>query len=302
MKKIIYIHGRNYKPNHDVLEANWDKAISTAIKRDFGSEMEKKFSNTLKEMAYYGDITNDFLGIEKYNMEDDIRDREECLSQLCKYQNKDFNEKNYDNLPGKSSCWRILSSIVSTPLYYLGIGGFVAKKAIPDMKDYWNMDSAYGSKVRWTLTETLRDSLKNGDEVLLISHSLGTMISYDVLWKFSYYGEYKDIRDKKLHTWITMGSPLSDETIKSKLKGAKAKAERKYPTNVGEWYNVAAKDDYLSHDPKLKNDFKDMKTDLIEDISVYNLSVRKSKSNPHHASGYLVTPEVVKLIASWLER
>ncbi|SVD18470.1 uncharacterized protein METZ01_LOCUS371324, partial [marine metagenome] len=42
------------------------------------------------------------------------------------------------------------------------------------------------------MTEPLAKALSQDDDILILSHSLGTVIAYDVLWKFSYYGEWQD--------------------------------------------------------------------------------------------------------------
>ncbi len=305
MKRIIYVHGRNYKPQKDTLEDNWNEALAFGLQRDYNKSVVEKFISTKKEMAYYGDLTNGFLKKEKksfsYDMQKDIDDRLECLKKLKSYSDSDFKKDTYSHLPGKSSVKKVLAHLTSRPLHMVGLGNFVVGLVAPDMKHYWNPDDKFGSDVRWRLTEILKDAFDKNDEVLLISHSLGTIISYDVLWKFSYYGEYRDIRENKLHTWITMGSSLGNENAKKKLKGANAAGIRKYPINVSRWFNIAAEDDYLAHDQILKDDFEKMAITTKSDALSYNLSVRHSKSNPHHAAGYLISPEVVKIVAQWLE-
>lgn len=302
MKKIIFIHGRDYIPNQVVLEENWYKTISHALNRDFGIELAEVFESTKKEMAYYGDKSNRFLEGRggRYNEADDIIDRDKCISKLCSYKKSEFTKDVYKEIPLENSLLQSIANIFSSPLSKLGFGDKVVELVAPDMKEYWNEDSEFGSEVREPLTDLLSTSMDLGDDILLISHSLGTMISYDVLWKFSYYSEYKHLREKKLGTWITFGSPLGDAIVKKKLKGANAKGARKYPTNVDKWYNVAAKDDFVAHDKTIKNDFINMNV-FKEDISTFNLSVRHNISDPHHAAGYIITPQITKLIASWLQ-
>ena len=163
-----------------------------------------------------------------------------------------------------------------------------------------------GSDVRWTLTEPLREAFMAGDDILLVSHSLGTLVSYDVLWKFAHYGEYRDLREKgtRVKLWITLGCPLGDETVKRNLKGALADGYRRYPDNIARWLNIAAEDDYISHDQGVKNDFYRMEQwnmiKKITDKRIYNFAVREDGSNPHHSSGYLIHPEMSRAVAGWL--
>ena len=172
------------------------------------------------------------------------------------------------------------------------------------MGAYWDLDTAYGSDVRWRLTVPLAEALGRNDDILLISHSLGTTVAYDVLWKFSHYGEYQHIRDRTLSLLVTLGSPLGDETVKNNLKGSGAGGLRRYPHNIGNWINIAAEDDYISHDEEIANDYQKMlRSNLVESINdhkIYNLALRHGKSNPHHAVGYLIHPTVSQIVADWL--
>ena len=71
----------------------------------------------------------------------------------------------------------------------IGLAEPLIRTFAEDIEHYWNTDSAFGTDVRWRLTKPLLNALKEGDNIFLVSHSLGTMIAYDVLWKFSHYGE-----------------------------------------------------------------------------------------------------------------
>ena len=164
----------------------------------------------------------------------------------------------------------------------------------PDMEHYWNADSQFGSDVRWRLTVELKKAFERGDDILLIAHSLGSIASYDVLWKFSHYAEYKNNKktcDKKINTFITIGCPLGDENVKKQLKGTQAKFERRFPHNIGRWVNFAAEDDYISHDPTMSNDYKQMKKlkliTSITDKKIHNMAVHDGNSNPHQGNRLL---------------
>ena len=126
---------------------------------------------------------------------------------------------------------------------------------------------------------------------MLVSHSLGTMIAYDVLWKFSYYGEYSELRRtrNKLNKLVTLGSPLGNEAVRKNLKGSGTTGRRRFPNLINTWENFAAKDDYISQDEKLKVDCGEMlrrgMVSSIRDHHPYNLAIRHGKSNPHHGVG-----------------
>lgn len=216
-------------------------------------------------------------------------------------------ERNYKGLPGATSWKEGLADIFGGVADSVGIAESLIRWFAKDVARYWESDAGFGSEIRWRLTEPLHDALLGGDDVLLVAHSLGTMISYDVLWKFSWYGEYGDLRASgpQRVSFVTLGSPLGNETVKGNLKGSNATGARRYPVLIRSWHNLAAEDDYVSHDQKLANDYRKMEREhsmkRIVDRRLHNLAVRHGKSNPHHGAGYLIHPVFIDVFASWLK-
>ncbi len=306
-QRIILVHGRNFKPGEEDLTKNWIEAIALGLKRDYGANQARKFKRTHISMAYYGDVSNKYLRNtgKKYDKKADISDRAKALEILANYKKSDFNKKTYNALDGKTSLKEGLADALSKPLEFFGVADDIIGRVAPDMDDYWNPDEQFGSDARWPLTTILKKALIANEKVLLISHSLGTIVSFDVLWKFCYYREYmEELKGKTVHTWVTLGCPLGNSTVKNKVKGAAAKHDRRYPNNVKKWINVAAEDDYISHDQTVADDYRGMmKRNLIDSIvdhRIYNLAVRKGKSNPHHGAGYLIHPTVSRIVNNWL--
>ncbi len=263
-KHIVFIHGRHFKPDPEVLTRNWYAALRHGLKRDGNTTALDKFNAVQKTMVYYGDISNEFLvgkGLQ-FDKAEDTADRKKTLRLLKQYSPNHFSlpqaKKIYNNLPGKTAMKEFLADTIGEIAAGFRVGKRLISHVAPDMAHYWNTETQYGSDVRWRLTQPLAAALRKDHDILLVSHSLGTMIAYDVLWKFSYYGEYQDIREKRISQLITMGAPLADETIKRNLKGAHVKGTRRYPTNIERWDNFAAEDDFISHDQSVQDDFKEM--------------------------------------------
>ena len=306
-KKLFLIHGRSHKPAKNDLESLWIQALKHGVERD-NAALLPKLAETPIEFIYYGDISGSLLESEgrgDYDPEGDLSGRRDCLQKLCEYTSEDFNKETYQALQGSFGWEEGLADLFSGALSLFRLSDFAIKQVAPDMGHYWNPDLAFGTNVRAELTKKLKASLLNGDDVCLIAHSLGSIISYDVLWKFSYYSEHSDVKDKRLSKFISIGSPLGDETVKRRLKGARANGERRYPRNIRDWVNIAAHDDYVSHDHKIADDFKDMLElglcTSIEDRRIYNLSIRGGSCNQHHGAGYLVEPTTVRAVCKWLE-
>ena len=311
-KRLILIHGRHFKPAKNVLEANWSDAIRHGLDRDGHKSLLPIYNDIEPIFVYYGDLSNAFLRNHgaTYDETKDIKDRRECLERLKKYSRNAFlrkyGKKNYEALEG-ASAWKerfadALGGLAGTLRIADPLIGMISK----DIDHYWNPDTAFGSDVRWRLTEPLNKALYDGDDIMLVSHSLGTMISYDVLWKFSYYGEYKALRERgnKLNRLVTLGSPLGDKTVMKNLKGGSASGSRRYPILIRTWENFAAEDDYISYDETLADDYENMKrarmVKSVRDHRLYNLAVRDGKSNPHHGVGYLIHPKFINVLARWL--
>nr|VFJ61083.1 MAG: hypothetical protein BECKDK2373B_GA0170837_10982 [Candidatus Kentron sp. DK] len=309
-KHIFLVHGRDCKPGEETLRNNWEGALRFGISRE-NPAMEEKFESVQKTMVYYGDRSNEFLRKRgtSYDEAKDQKDRGSCLDDLKKYRSEDFNKEKYNALPGKSAFREAIGDIFSGPLTWLGLEEKLVKKVAPDIGRYWSEDTDFGSEVRWRLAKPLATALREGDDIMLICHSLGTLIAYDVLWKFSHYSEYRDadyfdLRGKKITALVTLGSPLGDETVKRKLKGAGAEWGRRYPSNIGRWINMVAEDDYIAHDESLADDYEAMEqfglVESVVDHKIYNLAVREGKSNPHHGAGYLIHPVVSNTVIDWL--
>ena len=314
-KHIIMVHGRSYKPAAAALKRSWTGALAHGILRDHGKRMLNRFNhkNVKKTLVYYGDLSNSFLGKHTGNRwtkkreADDIADRKETLNALKEYGSREFTKTNYKNIRELGDVFKeVAANVFSGPMSLLGIGDEIVNMVAPDMEHYWNMDEKFGSDVRWRLTVPLSRALRAGDDVLLIAHSLGSIVAYDVLWKLSHYAEYAELHNRKVNTLITMGSPLGDENAKKNLKGAGATKHRKYPHNIQRWLNFAAEDDFISHDATMANDYRKMLqyglVSSITDRQIYNMAVREEGSNPHHGAGYLIHPQMSRAVANWLTK
>ena len=167
---------------------------------------------------------------------------------------------------------------------------------------YFENHGKIASGVREQLKEVLRPLLEDEeDRVLLVAHSLGSVISYDALWTLSQLEQLPG----KVDTFITMGSPLGMKYVRRRLLGSSRKGKQKYPDNIRRWVNVAAEGDVTALDRNFSEDFSEMITlgnvELIEDHcdGIYNYFREKDGLNTHRSYGYLVNPIVGKTIADW---
>ena len=305
-KTLLLIHGRSWKPEKPSLRNLWLDAIKSGLKRD-NTEAYKRFREVKVEFVYYGDINNSFLekALEKPRV-DDSDSRRITLEELKGYTAGQFTKRNYNKLPGKESFKEGVADVLSPILNFFNLSEALIAQVAPDMKEYWNFSdrSIFGTEVRRQMIKPLKLAFDREGSTAIVAHSLGTMISYDTLWKFSHYGEWHDYWKAKVDLFVTLGSPLGDVTVQEHLKGRDAGRARKYPWNIRKWVNIAAEDDYISHDSKISDDYKKMRqyglVETMRDYKIYNLSVREGKSNPHHSGGYLIHPTTTKVLADWI--
>jgi hypothetical protein len=304
---ILLVHGRSFKPDRTALTRYWLGALRHGVQRDLSPAKQRRFEETKFEMVYYGHHSNAFLRSrgKRYDETRDMADRRNTLRELEQIPTDGFDRAAYRALPNRSSFKEFLAdvgSVVTSPLH---LSDSLIGAAAPDIAHYWDEDTQFGSDVRYEMINPLKRAMKRSGRILVISHSLGTMVAYDTFWKFSHMGEYRhDFKTRPVHTWITMGSPLGDETVKRKLKGASLSGTRRYPHLIERWFNFSAEDDFISHDEAVRNDYREMlRENLVDEIideDIYNLAVRNGRSNPHSSAGYLIHPKVIAAIGDWL--
>lgn len=304
-KTLIYAHCRGFKPEPTDLGALCRDAIAFGLERDRPKAVGR-FEAAGKELAYYGDLNREVLNQqgERYNAPLDLRDRHAALERLKALDKaKKFTLPRYDRLPGKNSRKEFLADALGPLLKGVGLSELMIRKLIPELGCYWQPDHDFRITLLERVLTRLISALRRGDDVLVLSHGLGSIVVYDAMWHLSH--DPGAGGPAKVVCWITLGSPLGNETVKSKLAGAKEPIEKRYPTNVVSWHNVAAEDDYLCHDKAIADDFAPMlkrqMISSIRDYKIYNLAVRYGKSNPHSSIGYLIHPRVIALIADWLK-
>jgi len=308
-RTILFVHGRDFKPNADDFADLSFAALSAGISRDY-PEMSDEFHDLEKRVAYYGDLTDDFLTAQglRYDETLDIGDRRNALIMLKAFEKKkNFGVGRYDRLPGKTAMGEFAADVFAPVLGVLGFSKKLLRKVGIDLTEYWNSKSYFADKIRDRVRLAICHALEDGKQVLLISHGTGCIVTYDVLWQLSHAPEYKEAyKMNKIDLWLTLGSPLGDSMVQRRILGARRKGLKRYPSNIVSWHNVSAEDDFISHDNTVANDYKEMlkqkQVSCIKDYRIYNLAVRYGKSNPHNSLGYLIHPRTTQIVADWLQQ
>jgi len=329
-QRIIMIHGRSTKPAKARFALLQRQALLQGLNRISPAKARKVADGTIEvDYVYYGDINNRILADASAKHQATLTDRDphsanapclpdtgfaEAIDALARFRR--FDKRAYRKVLEEYQDFRFLDDAARAVSTLAAIASLsflneaVIKAATADMGAYL-MRRAVGSLTRERLQAPLRRALKRGDDICLVSHSMGCMVSYDVLWKFSRMSEYRDVRENgnKVARWITLGCPLGEAGVKANLYDSD---ERAYPGGtdkhpkgiVSAWENVAAVDDFISHDASMRDDYRDMlkydHVDSIRDHKLYNCWAMDGKANPHKFYGYLANPTTAKLITDWI--
>lgn len=293
-KKIVMLHGRGQKPGREALLDIWRSSLAAGLRRD-APNLLQQFDETPSELIYFADEVAGF-DQNDYDGALDLSNRNSALERLAKLDKpRQFRRRNYEALPGKSAVKEFVMDLSAVS----GLGAVAVGRALPELKHYWQ-DPRFNQDVRQRTLYTLKTSLDDGCDVLILSHCMGSVIAYDVLWQLGHETRV----EQRVSTWITMGSPLGSNFVQTKLQGHGEKGARRYPVSVREWQNISAEDDYICHDKTVGDDFKEMLErrliGSISDYTVYNLAVRYGRSNPHSSLGYLIHPRVTRCLSDWL--
>ena len=178
----------------------------------------------------------------------------------------------------------------------------------PDMRltmhevgGYLKNVNGIGDEIRGMLRKALTRAWQQGSRVLLIGHSLGSVIAYDTLWDLS----QEPNPGGRVDLFLTLGSPLGTKFVRRRLHGAGCRGRQRFPTLIRRWVNMAARGEMTALKPALRPAFGAMlKLGLVESFvertDIYNHFRGDKGLNVHDAYGYMINPEVAGTVAAWL--
>lgn len=303
MKKkiIIGIHGLGNKPTKGLLKEWWKKSIREGLKKNGHPKRFFKF-----KLVYWAN----YLHSKPLNPR--IKDEKSLLyiknpyapaysngvthtpSQLKK-KSLDFLERTLDKLFFAEN--RFLNFDV--------ISDFIIQRKFKDLDIYYRQDNEGKAKSARAAKELIRQELATtlkkhqGRDILLIAHSMGSIVAYDVLTQV--------VPEINIHTFMTIGSPLGLPVIMKKIfsdQNKDYKKEKKVatPENIAKsWVNFSDLDDKIALNYDLADDYKKNSHQVGPvDTIVGNDYEYQGAKNPHKSYGYLRAPEVAEVIHKFL--
>ena len=276
-KVIVCIHGRSNKPEEQTLLEWWRSSIDEGLQRNCGFGL----GDTEIEMAYYADIYNDSPVSDTENKEPYIpaepgalfEYEKTIISRLRKIAGN-WLEKPLDWLDERSG---VLSHFAQS----------ILEITLEDLAEYYK-----DIETRQKVQKRLLDKLDNhwGKDIILVSHSKGTIVAYDVLREINQNPEYYGL---EVEHFITLGSPLGLTFVKGQIEHEKRKILTTPSVVTKTWHNFSDPGDFVAIDSHLRDDYKPNASSVrVEDTLVAN----DYPDNAHKSYGYLRTPEFSRLI------
>jgi subtilisin family serine protease len=294
---VIYVHGIGNKPTASVLKCQWDTAL-------FGTRMGER-----TRMAYW-------VNRERYPRpvaadcatKDTIEEAEEGLSAIlptlgvkAAHLNQDAVQREIAVVGENANERKVLANIAAemetrignTPAGFAALA--VSAKVIPlpepirrflarqvtrvflrDVHDFM-----FSKKARTIMRNSILQRIDaGGGPFIVIAHSQGSMVAYDVLRELT-----KQKADVKL--FITIGSPLGMTEVQDffrKETGVK-KGPLPFPACVDRWVNIADRLDVVAIDTNLTGEFGPGNFQNHDGLFLNPDSPR----HPHSGTGYLST-------------
>jgi len=293
---VVYVHGILNKPEPAVLKCQWDTAL-------FGIDMGDRTRMAYwVNRAYYPTPLDETCGQGDRVV---MRPEEQAIVRTLGLAPRDTDQEwlsdHLDELDASRADRARLASIGrkvlarATPTERRRTRGYGARVLpFPSPIRRWLTRLLTGALLRdvndFLFHEDRRDAMEaplwdrlrsGGGPFVVIGHSQGSMIAYDVLRRLSR-------RDCHVPLFVTIGSPLGLDEVQDQLRSWTGTRQLPFPACVDRWVNVADPFDLVAADARLANDFTP-RGRIVDIPDTLNLD---RAENPHSGTGYLRTQAV----------
>lgn len=294
---IIGIHGLGNKPPYKTMLQWWIKSM----KEGFFVYGYPLYSIHF-ELVFWADIVYPvLLDLKTTNKKDPTFEAEPYIRAVKYEQNQpnlikrkmlDFLEKKMDKAFSDARMSHKLETLSSALIHNF----------FHDLEVYFSEKQINGRNAKEMIQERLIRVLRKhqNDRILLISHSMGTIVAFDVLNQYS---------ELSVDTLVTVGSPLGLPFIKEKFMPTLSKESSLAPmvkapdTVQHSWYNLSDLDDKVAVNYNLADDYAANSKGIgVTDLVVLNNYEINGQKNHHKIFGYLRTPEMANIIFEFVNK
>jgi hypothetical protein len=294
--RIIFVPGLNPKPPPEIYRPQLKRVLRAGLERtrpraaEWLARHDEAFVLVAWTYLFYGahrDISVDLPGIDRLLEQtgpsaDDLRELGSLSHRLVRW-----------------------SHLIGDAFPFVGrrLAAPATRRLMHEATRYLKNRGGVGAEVRAALRSTLEAAWRAGERVLLLGHSLGSVIAYDTLWELT----HERPASGEVTVLVTLGSPLGTYFVQRSVKGAREAGARRYPHNIRRWVNLTARSDTTALQPRLKPFYREMLdlglVDAIDDFGDFDNYFRSELGlNAHDAYGYLVQPVLAEIVGDWLER
>nr|WP_018300247.1 alpha/beta hydrolase [Fangia hongkongensis] len=306
---IIGVHGLLNKNSHFITEKWWKEAILEGLKKNCHYYGDIEFS-----LLYWADLLHKYpLHNDDHFFFDELYNTEPYIEA----QSQKFARFSHSFLKRmelfKQNIQRKLVNLLQKQE---SISFWAANKYFRDMAYYYNEEIRIYDRngQRKSLREILMNELiteikkHQGKRIIIIGHSMGAIISYDVLRNLRSFVKDIDVVDGL----CTLGAPLSYAIAYkhplATLTDGHFRQKLRTPTVVDSWYNFTDPRDLACYKLKLSSIYAPNRagTKVIDrlvhnEYEAYNQLLGKMVKNPHKSFGYLRCPEFSRVIKRWIQ-
>lgn len=274
---IVGVHGLENKPPPDETMRGWKAAINEGLSRNCGHHHQ----DIPFKLVYWADLRND---------EPLIRDEIKEPYQTAPGEGP---------FPGPDTGKRLSINTVAAQIYrgldwlqtqtgFTPVDDTILKARFDDLWRY-QAGTTFARQARQRLRE--RIEAVAGHRILLVAHSMGALIAYDVLRHLE-----QDARSVRIKHFVTIGAPLGLAKVRSKI--AAEHGAVRMPNNVGQWSNLSDKRDLATVADTISKDYAPNDSGTrVRDVAVLNAyHLPNGKPCHHTAFGYLRSPEFSEMV------
>ncbi len=292
-RTVVYIHGIGNKPPAEVLRCQWDRAL-------FGRAMGER-----TRMAYWvnrerypspepGDCQDQDRGPVLNQAEQrvlsalgvapqlaDLRQLADALaaSEAERARLHQVLDEVEAAVPAPAAAAADVHAQGVVDVLNRALLKLISAALLQDVHDFFFVP-ARRTQMRESLLQRIR---AGGGPFVVIAHSQGSLIAYDVLRELQ-------PQDCEVSLLLTLGSPLGLPVVRSMFKEWTGTPKLPFPPCVARWVNVAERRDPVALDDDLSDDIADA-GERFHNIAGSKINP-DWQHNPHSAAGYLSIPDV----------
>ncbi len=286
--QLVFIHGRSQQgKDSDALKQEWINDWKKGLEK---SGLQMPITEEQIRFPYYGDALHYMVmglppevieviikGAEGDDLErtffESVMAEVREVAELTEAQ-LDAIEKTLVQEKGALN-WPIVRKVLKAVDAYVphGSGASIALAT----EDVYSYLTRQGTAAK--IDDGVRKALTPGVPTVVVSHSLGTVVAYNILRRD---GETLGL---KVPLFVTVGSPLAVTDIRLRLQPLE------FPSCVTAWYNAMDPRDIVALRPLDEKSFGRLEKEITNKVNVDNPT-----ENRHGISGYLGDPEVARVI------